>query len=84
MCTLYSYTTFFPLKNLRNKILGVSGRRGRIVGIGKCFIGDNYVNFCRHNLRDWTHNLFNNPFKSDTFYILLFGYQNGVEVIYVD
>lgn len=57
--------------------------------IGKCFIGDNemgckYVNFCRHNLRDWTHNLFNNPFKSDTFYILLFGYQNGVEVIYVD
>lgn len=47
--------------------------------IGKCFIGDNemgckYVNFCRYNFRDWIYNLFNNFFKSDIFYILLFGY----------
>lgn len=41
----------------------------------------NVWTFYRHDLRDWTHILFNNPFKNDTFYILLFGYQNGLEVI---
>lgn len=56
---------------------------------GKCFIGDNEMDLYMWTFVDTTlgigHTfLFNNPFKSDTFYILLFGYQNGVEVIYVD
>lgn len=56
--------------------------------IGKCFIGDNEMDLYMWTFVDTTlgigHNLFNNPFKSDTFYILLFGYQNELEVIHVD